>query len=226
MDNITKVRLKTPKGRTASSVRWLQRQLNDPYVQKAHALGVRGRAYFKLQYLNDKFHFLRPKATVVDLGCAPGGWLQLEVKATCSTPENPCVVGLDILPTEPVAGAITLQMDFTEDAAPERLKQALQGKKANVVVSDMAPNTTGIAAVDHLKIMGLLEMALDFAEQVLAPKGTFVAKVFQGGAEQELLARLKANFAKVQHVKPPASRQQSPEMYVVAQGFKGGTNAP
>ena len=219
-DKVLKTHLTKAKGRSASSVRWLQRQLNDPYVQKAQEMGLRGRAYFKLEQMNQKFGFLTAGKYVVDLGCAPGGWLQLEVKKTKSSAKNPHVIGLDILPTQPLPGALTIQMDFTAPEAPDTLIQAMNGHKADVVLSDMAPNTTGIKSLDHLKIMGLLEIALDFAEQVLAPGGTFLAKVFQGGTEAELLTRLKKNFKSVQHVKPDASRKESSEFYVIAKGFK------
>lgn len=219
-DKTLKTHLTKAKGRSASSVRWLQRQLNDPYVQKAQEMGLRGRAYFKLEQMNQKFGFLTPGKYVVDLGCAPGGWLQLEVKKTKSTPTHPHVIGLDILPTQPIPGAITIQMDFTAPEASDTLIQTMNGHKADVVLSDMAPNTTGIKSLDHLKIMGLLEIALDFAESVLAPGGTFLAKVFQGGTEQELLTRLKQNFKSVQHIKPDASRKESSEFYVIAKGFK------
>lgn len=215
-----KNRLKKALGRTASSVHWLQRQINDPYVIKAKEMGLRGRAYFKLEQLDSQFHLFKKGTRVVDLGCAPGGWVQYAVKKTGSSEKNPLVVGLDILPIEPVAGAVLIQQDFTEPEAVELLQQALQGHKVNIVVSDMAPNTTGIPSVDHLRIMNLLELAWDFARQVLLPGGAFVGKIFEGGTESTFLAELKRNFKTVKHVKPHASRKESVEFYVVAKDFK------
>ncbi len=212
------VRVKTAKRRKLSSTLWLQRQLNDPYVQEAKRLGWRSRAAFKLIQLDDRFHFLKAGAKVVDLGAAPGGWTQVAVKRVGG--KNGAVVGIDILEWDPVPGAITLQGDFLADDAPDRLKEALGGP-ADVVLSDMAAPTTGHPATDHLRIIGLVEVALDFALEVLTPGGTFVAKVFQGGTEKTLLDLLKTNFASVRHAKPPASRQGSAETYVVAMGFRG-----
>ena len=204
-----------------SSAKWLQRQLNDPYVAEAKALGFRGRAAFKIQQMNQQFHFFKKEARVVDLGCAPGGWTQVAVKAVHSTPEKPLVIGLDLLPTDPIDGAILLQRDFREPKVAEELIDLLGGQKADVVMSDMAANTTGNHMVDHLRIIGLVEIAYAFAVQVLAENGTFVAKIFQGGTEKNLLAKMKADFKQVKHVKPEASRKDSSEFYVVATGFKG-----
>lgn len=214
-----KTRLKKIKGRTASSARWLQRQINDPYVAEAIRLGYRGRAAFKIIQLDDQFHFFKSGKRVVDLGCAPGGWSQVAVTRVNSTVENPLVVGLDLLPVEPLAGAKLIQLDFTDETAPERLKELLGGHKADIVMSDMAANTTGMHSIDHLRIMGLLEMAYDFAVQILNPGGVFVAKIFQGGTENDFLAQMKKDFAVVKHAKPGASRKDSSEVYVVATGF-------
>lgn len=216
-----KTHVKKIKGRRASSTKWLQRQLNDPYVSEAKRQGYRGRAAFKIIQLDDQFRFFKPGRRVVDLGCAPGGWSQVAVQRVKSTPENPLVVGLDLLPVEPVSGANLIQLDFTDDHAPERLQELLGGHKADIVMSDMAANTTGMHSIDHLRIMNLLELAYDFACQVLNPGGVFVAKIFQGGTESEFLAQIKKDFDSVKHAKPDASRKDSSEMYVVALGFKG-----
>ncbi|MDY6407230.1 MAG: RlmE family RNA methyltransferase [Pseudomonadota bacterium] len=216
-----KTHLKRDKKRSASSAKWLQRQINDPYVAEAHKQGYRGRAAFKIIELNDQFHFFKVGKRVVDLGCAPGGWSQVAVKMVKSTPENPLVVGMDLLPADPIAGASLIQMDFTTDEAPKKLKELLGGHQADIVMSDMAANTTGIHSIDHLRIMGLLEMAYDFAVQVLAKDGVFIAKIFQGGTENEFLARMKRDFQTVKHAKPNASRKDSSEFYVIAMGFKG-----
>ncbi len=216
-----KTHLKKVRGRTASSTKWLQRQVNDPYVSEAHRQGFRGRAAFKIMQLDDQFHFFKSGRRVVDLGCAPGGWSQVAVKRVHSTPEDPLVVGLDLLPTKPISGAHLIQLDFTSDEAPARLQELLGNHKADIVMSDMAPNTTGMHAIDHLRIMNLLEMAYDFAVQVLNTNGFFIAKIFQGGTENTFLARMKKDFAIVKHAKPDASRKDSSEMYVVAIGFKG-----
>lgn len=210
-------RLRTAKKRSPQSQRWLERQLNDPYVAAARAAGYRSRAAFKLVELDEKFHLLKPGARVVDLGCAPGGWIQVALR---KLGERGAVVGLDLLPVDPIAGATILQGDF-QDAEVERRVEAALGGRADLVLSDMAPNTTGHAATDHLRIMGLAELALDFALRVLAPGGGFVAKVFQGGSEKVFLETLKARFATVRHAKPPASRKDSAELYVVATGFRG-----
>ena len=203
-----------------SSARWLQRQLNDPYVAEAHAKGLRGRAAFKIEQINQQFHFFKPGKRVVDLGCAPGGWTQVAVKAVHSTPDHPLVIGLDLLPTDPVPGAVLLQRDFREAAVAEELITLLGGQKADVVMSDMAANTTGNHTVDHLRIMELVTNAYRFAVQVLAKGGTFVAKIFEGGTEKNLLNQMKQNFEIVKHIKPDASRKDSCEFYVVATGFK------
>lgn len=215
-------RVRTAKKRSSSSTQWLQRQLNDPYVAMAKQEGYRARSAFKLIELDDKFRFLAAGKRVVDLGAAPGGWTQIAVKRVKSTPENPLVVGLDLLEMAPIAGAKTTQLDFLDDTAPDVLKEMLGGHKADVVLSDMAPNTTGMKDIDHLRIMGLLETAYAFACEILNPDGVFVAKIFQGGTEQNLLNEMKKRFKVVRHAKPPASRKESSEFYVVATGFKGG----
>lgn len=209
--------VKTAKQRKQSSTLWLQRQLNDPYVARAKAEGWRSRAAFKLLELDDKFALLKPGMRIVDLGCAPGGWLQVAAKA--AGPKGR-VVGIDYLDVAPVAGADILKMDFLDEGAPARLEDMLSGP-ADIVLSDMAAPTTGHKSTDHLRIVALAEAALDFAEDVLAPGGAFVSKVFAGGAEGELLARLKKNFNVVKHAKPKASRSESAEKYVVATGFRG-----
>jgi 23S rRNA (uridine2552-2'-O)-methyltransferase len=188
--------------------------LNDPYVSAARQQGWRSRAAFKLLELDDKFHLLRKGVRVLDLGAAPGGWTQVAVKRGAAS-----VVGLDLLPIDPIHGAALLQGDFSDPSMPERLTAELGGA-ADLVLSDMAPNTTGHASTDHVRIVALAEMALDFALQVLAPNGAFVAKVFQGGSEKPILDLLKRNFASVKHAKPPASRRESSELYVVATGFR------
>jgi 23S rRNA (uridine2552-2'-O)-methyltransferase len=210
-------RLRTAKGRSSQSQRWLERQLNDPYVKAAKAAGWRSRAAFKLTELDEKFHLLKPGGRVVDLGAAPGGWTQVAAKAVGDRGK---VVGLDLLPVDPVAGATILEGDF-QDPAAEKAVEAALGGQADLVLSDMAPNTTGHNATDHLRIMGLAELALDFALRVLAPGGAFVAKVFQGGSEKAFLETLKQRFTQVRHAKPPASRKDSAELYVVATGFRG-----
>ncbi|UFN50920.1 RlmE family RNA methyltransferase [Roseomonas sp. OT10] len=210
-------RLRSAKGRSTASQAWLQRQLNDPYVQAAKAAGWRSRAAFKLLELDERFRLLRPRQRIVDLGAAPGGWTQVAVQRAG---EGGKVVALDILPMDPVPGATVLQGDFQEEATERAVLAALDGP-ADLVVSDIAPNTTGHNATDHLRIMALVELAAHFAHQVLVPGGAFVAKVFQGGTERELLAMLKRDYAQVRHAKPPASRKDSAEAYVVAQGFRG-----
>ena len=214
-------KVKTARGRKLSSTRWLQRQLNDPYVLRAKAEGYRSRAAYKLTDLDDKFGFLKPGGAVVDLGAAPGGWTQVAVART-GGPGRGRVVGIDYLGMEPVDGAEILEMSFLDEGAPERLK-ALLGGGADVVMSDMAAPTTGHRATDHLRIIALAEEALGFAEDVLEPGGAFLAKVLQGGSEKSLLDRLKADFTRVAHAKPSASRADSAEMYVVATGFRGRT---
>ena len=208
------VYLKTARGRTTASQKWLQRQLNDPYVRAAREQGWRSRAAFKLIELDDRFHLIAKGARVVDLGAAPGGWAQVAVKRGAAM-----VVGVDLLEMEPVSGATILQGDFMDDAMPGRLS-ALLGGRADLVLSDMAPNTTGHNATDHLRIMALADLALHFAEGMLAEGGAFVAKVFQGGSERAMLERMKRSFATVRHAKPPSSRKESSELYVVATGFR------
>ncbi len=210
------VRVKTARGRKLSSTLWLQRQLNDPYVLEAQRLGYRGRAAFKLADIDDKYQILKPGARIVDLGCAPGGWTQIAMNR-CG--DEARVVGIDLLPCDPIAGAVLLIGDFMDDDAPDRLKAELQGQ-ADVVLSDMASNTTGHPATDHLRVVALVETAYAFAREVLAPGGAFVAKVFSGGTENDLLKILKQDFERVYHMKPPSSRKESPEMYVVALGFQ------
>ncbi|MBR3676037.1 MAG: RlmE family RNA methyltransferase [Alphaproteobacteria bacterium] len=211
------VKVKNAKYNTVSSNRWLQRQLNDPYVAEAKRQGYRSRAAFKLIQLDEKYHFLGKGKTIVDLGCAPGGWTQV---AALKNKGSGQIVGMDLLPTEPIEGAVLLEQDFTADAAPDMIKALLNGP-ADVVMSDMAANTTGVQNIDHLRTLGLVEMAYEFAKEILAVGGIFIAKVFQGGTEQTLLDDMKKHFTKVTHFKPDASRQDSVEMYVVAQGFKG-----
>ena len=209
-------RVKTSRGRTPQSTRWLERQLNDPYVKKAKAEGYRSRAAYKLTELDEKFAFLKGKKRVIDLGLAPGGWTQVCRRMI----PKAAIVGIDLLPVDPIDGAEILQMDFMDDAAPARLIEALGGAP-DLVLSDMAANTVGHPQTDALRTMGLVEAALDFAIDVLAPGGAFVSKVFAGGADSVLVAELKRNFATVKHAKPPASRKGSVEWFVVAQGFKG-----
>jgi 23S rRNA (uridine2552-2'-O)-methyltransferase len=217
-------RVRTAKGRKLSSTRWLERQLNDPYVAEARRLGYRSRAAFKLIELDDKHHFLKPGGRVVDLGAAPGGWTQVavaRVKADAGPAEKRGeVVGIDLQEVEPVPGATLIQGDFLDADAPERIKAAMGGA-ADAVLSDMAAPATGHAATDHLKIMALCEAAYEFALEVLAPGGAFVAKVLTGGTETEMLARMKRDFKTVKHAKPPASRADSKELYLVALGFRG-----
>ncbi|HVA12122.1 MAG TPA: RlmE family RNA methyltransferase [Stellaceae bacterium] len=217
------VRVKTAKNRSASSAAWLARQLNDPYVAEAKRLGYRSRAAFKLIELDDRFHLLRQGARVIDLGAAPGGWSQVAaarigpIQGTRGQGRGR-LVALDLLPIEPIVGAAILIMDFLAEEAPAAIVAALGGR-ADVVLSDMAAPSTGHAATDHVRIVALAETAYEFAKSVLAPGGAFVAKVFQGGAEGELLGSLKRDFATLRHAKPPASRAESAEVYVVAQGF-------
>jgi 23S rRNA (uridine2552-2'-O)-methyltransferase len=214
-----KVRVKTAGKRSLSSKLWLERQLNDPYVARAKREGYRSRATFKLIEIDDKAHFLKKGGRVVDLGAAPGGWSQIAAKRV-GAPGKGRVVAIDILEMEPLAGVDFAKIDFLDSAAPDRLK-AMLGGPADVVLSDMAANTTGLARTDHLKIMALVESAAEFAREVLAPGGAFLAKVLQGGTEASLLAQLKRDFAKVQHIKPPSSRADSAELYLLATGFRG-----
>ncbi len=218
------VRVKTARRRKNSSTRWLERQLNDPYVVEAKRRGFRSRAAFKILDLDEKYGLFKPGMAVVDLGCAPGGWTQIAVDSVKAGKEGGGkVVGVDLLETEQVAGATIFQADFMDDDTPDRLK-ALLGGPADAVISDMAANTTGHSQTDHIRIIALAETALEFAFEVLAPDGFFIAKVFSGGAEAGLLSRLKANFRKVAHFKPLSSRKESAETYVVAIGYKGEKN--
>ena len=214
-----KVRLKT-KGRSVSSKRWLERQLNDPYVARAKAEGLRSRAAFKLAEIDDRHHLLKSGRSVVDLGAAPGGWSQVAARRVGADEGRGRVVAIDVLPMDPIAGVAFAQLDFLDPAAPQRLREML-GEPADVVLSDMAANATGHRRTDHLKIMALAEAAADFARAVLKPGGAFLAKVLQGGTEGTLLADLKRDFASVKHVKPGASRTDSAELYVLATGFRG-----
>lgn len=215
-----KKRVKTARGRKPSSIRWLQRQLNDPYVALAKKEGYRSRAAYKLIELDNKFHFLKAGKTILDLGAAPGGWTQVAAVRVKSTEEKPLVVGVDILPMPSIPSAIVIQLDFMDDTAPDKIRELIKGG-VDVVLSDMAPNTTGHQATDHIRIMALIEAAYPFACEVLSVGGVFVAKVFQGGAEKELLAQMHKDFTTVKHAKPKASRSDSAEMYVIAMGFKG-----
>jgi 23S rRNA (uridine2552-2'-O)-methyltransferase len=208
-------RLKTAKGRTSSQQAWLERQINDPFAAEARALGYRSRAAFKLSEIDDRFRLIRKGTLIVDLGCAPGGWVQIAQQRGAGK-----VVGIDLLPVDPLPPADLIQMDFTDPAAPGLLIERLGGKP-DLVLSDMAPNTVGHRETDHLRIVALIEMAADFAVSVLKPGGNFVAKAFQGGETGDVIARLKQHFAKVQNVKPRASRADSSEVFLVATGFKG-----
>ena len=209
-------RLKTAKGRKVSSTRWLERQLNDPYVRLAKAENYRSRAAYKLLELDERFGLLKGVKAVVDLGIAPGGWSQVVRRKAPGAK----LVGIDFLPTDPIEGASILQMDFMDEDAPRRLKEALGGA-ADLVLSDMAANTVGHQQTDHLRTMALVEAGLEFAADVLRPGGAYVAKVLAGGADSQLVAEMKRHFTSVKHAKPPASRKDSSEWYVVAQGFKG-----
>ncbi|MGY3436691.1 MULTISPECIES: RlmE family RNA methyltransferase [unclassified Marinovum] len=220
-----KVKVKTARGRKLSSTRWLQRQLNDPYVKRAQTEGYRGRAAFKILELDEKFRFLVPGARVVDLGCAPGGWCQVAVKRINALNERSgksvgTILGIDLQEIEPIAGAELHQLDFLDEGADEQVKEWLGGK-ADVVMSDMAASSSGHKQTDHLRIMMLCEAAAYFAFDVLDEGGTFVAKVLAGGAEGDLQKLLKQNFTKVYHVKPPSSRADSSEKFVIATGFRG-----
>ena len=215
-----KQRVKTVKKRTVSQKRWLERQLNDPYVARAKREGYRSRAAFKIIELNEKFKLFKPGGRIVDLGAAPGGWAQVAAKIVGSDKGKGKVIGIDLLEIEPIIGVDFTVMDFLESDAPEKLK-AMLGGEADVVMSDMAANTTGHKKTDHLKIIALAELAAEFAREVLAPGGAFLAKVLQGGTEGTLLADLKRDFALVKHYKPAASRSDSAELYVVATGYRG-----
>ena len=209
-------RVRTARNRSASSTRWLERQLNDPYVRRAKAENYRSRAAYKLLELDERFGFLKGATTVVDLGIAPGGWSQVLRRRSPKVK----VVGIDLLPTDPIEGVEILQMDFMDETAPDKLKAALGGP-ADLVLSDMAANTVGHPQTDHLRTMALVEAGLQFAKEVLRPGGAYIAKVLAGGADNQLVAELKQHFSSVKHAKPPASRKDSSEWYVVAQGFKG-----
>jgi 23S rRNA (uridine2552-2'-O)-methyltransferase len=213
-------KIKTAKGRKTSSTRWIERQLNDPYVMKAKQMGYRSRAAFKMKEMDEKYNILKAGMYVVDLGAAPGGWCQIALEKKCAK-----IVAIDLLPIDELAGVIFMQQDFMADEAPQLLKDALGGR-ADVVMSDMAHNTTGHRDTDHIKIMALVEAGYDFACEVLKFGGTYVAKTFQGGAEADLVARMKIDFTTVRHVKPAASRQDSSEKYVLATGFRKGIPPP
>jgi 23S rRNA (uridine2552-2'-O)-methyltransferase len=215
-----KTRVYTAKNRKISSTRWLQRQLNDPYVVKAKKEGYRSRATYKLIEIDDRFKLLKPGHSIVDLGSAPGGWAQVAAKRVQSEEGRGKVVGIDLLDVEPIPGVIFEVMDFLDDDAPERLK-ALMGGPVDGVLSDMAANTTGHKKTDQLRIIGLIEMAAEFAMAVTSPGGYFLAKVFQGGTESALMQRLKQSYTQVKHVKPQASRADSAEIYLLATGFRG-----
>lgn len=210
-------RVRTARNRSASSTRWLERQLNDPYVRRAKAENYRSRAAYKLLELDERFGLLKGVTAVIDLGIAPGGWSQVLRRRV----PKASIVGIDLLPTDPIEGVEILQMDFMDEAAPDRLKTALGGP-ADLVLSDMAANTVGHPQTDHLRTMALVEAGLEFATEVLKPGGAYVAKVLAGGADNQLVAELKRHFTTVKHAKPPASRKDSSEWYVIAQGFKGG----
>ncbi|MEO5611949.1 MAG: RlmE family RNA methyltransferase [Sphingomicrobium sp.] len=209
-------RVRTGRGRTVSSNRWLERQLNDPYVRRAKAENYRSRAAYKLLELDERFGLLKGVKAVIDLGIAPGGWSQVVSRKI----PGARIAGIDLLPTDPIDGVTILQMDFMDDDAPARLQEALGGPP-DLILSDMAANTVGHSRTDHLRTMGLVEAGLEFAVETLRPGGAFVAKVLAGGADSNLVAELKRHFTTVKHAKPPASRKESSEWYVVAQGFKG-----
>ena len=214
-------RLRTAKGRKVSSTRWLERQLNDPYVKRAKAEGYRSRAAYKLLELDEKFGLLKGVKAVVDLGIAPGGWSQVVRRRSPAAR----IAGIDLLPTDPIDGVAILQMDFMDEQAPAKLREALGVDHADLVMSDMAANTVGHPQTDHLRTMALVEAGLEFAAEVLRPGGAYVAKVLAGGADNHLVAELKRHFTTVKHAKPPASRKDSSEWYVIAQGFKGRSEA-
>lgn len=215
-----KTRIKKKRGLKNSSRRWLERHLNDPYVHRAKAEGFRSRAAFKLIEIDERHKLLKPGLRVIDLGAAPGGWTQVAARITGSTDENPTIVAIDYLDMDPVPGTVFLKKDFLDSDAPEMLMEALGGAP-DLVLSDMAAPTTGHRRTDHIRTMHLCEVAADFAVSVLKPGGHFLAKTFQGGTENELLDMLKKSFASVHHVKPPASRDESVELYLLAKGFKG-----
>lgn len=216
--NKAKERVKSAKGRKSGSTRWLKRQLNDPYVTKAQKDGYRGRAAYKLLEIDEKLDLLRPGQVIVDLGAAPGGWCQV------ATQKGARVIAIDLLEMDELGDVDFIQMDFMDDNAPDRLKTMIAKYNpdglADLVISDMAPNTTGHKQTDHLRIMAVVEAAYYFAAEVLKPDGTFIAKVFQGGAQNTLLAEMKKDFQSVKHMKPPASRKESAEQYLIATGFR------
>jgi 23S rRNA (uridine2552-2'-O)-methyltransferase len=219
-DGGLKVRVKTARKRSLASTLWLERQLNDPYVAKARQDGYRSRAAYKLLEIDERYRLLKPGQRIVDLGSAPGGWAQVAATKVGATDGKGRVIGIDLLDMDPIPGVVFAQMDFNDADAPERLK-AMLGSAADGVMSDMAANATGHRKTDHLRIVGLAELAVEFACEILAPGGFFLAKVLQGGAENVLLASLKRDFAVVKHVKPAASRADSAELYVLATGFRG-----
>lgn len=216
-----KVRVKNARRRKPSSARWLERQLNDPYVARAKAEGFRARSAFKLIEIDDRYGLFKPGGRVVDLGAAPGGWCQVAAERVGTSDANIHVVAIDYLDMEPLPGVAIIKKDFLDDDAPDVIRAALGDHPADVVLSDMAAPTTGHRQTDHLRTIHLCEVAADFAVSILRPGGHFVTKVFQGGAEQDLLTMLKRSFTSVHHVKPPSSRQNSVELYLVARGFKG-----
>lgn len=218
------VRVKTARGRTTSSQKWLQRQLNDPYVAAARRAGYRSRAAFKLLEIDDKHNLLRPGFCVIDLGAAPGGWTQIAVERVKSQDGKGQVIAIDISEMEAIPGSEVVHLDFMDEQAPEKLISLMDGEFADVLLSDMAAPATGHSRTDHLRIMALAEAAAHFARDVLRPGGIFLCKVFQGGTEKGLLDELKRDYEKVQHVKPPASRSDSSELYVLATGFRGERN--
>ncbi len=221
--NLTE-RVRTAKGRKISSSRWLERQLNDPYVAAAKRDGMRSRAAYKLTEIDDAHRFLKPGAKVVDLGAAPGSWSQIAADRVEALNGKGSVVAIDILEMDPLPGVTIFQLDFEDDSAPDTIQSAL-GDSADVVLSDMAPGATGHKRTDHLRIIGLTELALDFAMTILVPGGTFLAKVWQGGSEKELLQIMKRSFETVRHIKPKASRKDSSELYVLATGFRGSEDS-
>ncbi|MEC5323327.1 RlmE family RNA methyltransferase [Aurantimonas sp. A3-2-R12] len=224
-DRSLTVKVKKKRGVKASSRRWLERQLNDPYVRRAKADGYRSRAAYKLIEMDDRYKLLKPGLRIVDLGAAPGGWCQVAVERTGSSGDDIRVVGIDYLVVEPVPGATILELDFLDDTAPARLLETLGGDP-DIVLSDLAAPTTGHRQTDHLRTMHLCEVATDFALRTLKPGGHFLAKTFQGGTERDLLKLLKQNFVSVHHVKPPASREGSVELYLLAKSFKGRRKRP
>ncbi len=215
------VRVKTARGRRNSSTLWLQRHLNDPYVRRAKQEGFRARAAYKLLEINEKHKFLKPGKRVVDLGAAPGSWCQIVSNEVGSTDDNPLVVGIDYLEMEGMPGVVFLQKDFLDDDAPDALREALGNNPIDIVLSDMAAPTTGHRRTDHLRTTHLFEVAALFARETLAPGGVFLSKVFRGGAENVNVTELKKDYESVQHIKPPSSRKESPELFVLAKGFRG-----